>query len=326
MWIIIRLSVILFLSLVGTLALTKTAPQSLSRTTVVSYTLQVLNIAYFDDKNDRQSLNDLRRRRSNGENIIKDESAILQAGNRIGTVFWPECIGKVTNQPLNGNAFLIEVEGRDAIITSAHLIVERDGSLRENCLREELKRAQYWPNSSYFETAAELWSARAFASDQVSVFVDNRFGGSRLLGALEDSDDWIILFPERSDAISSQIAPDGALRGALSFLKEDALFDEQFGYIIGLDSRQTSGVTTYQRCLLRTFLEFSYNSCDTDRQSSGSILGVINVGKLEFHSINNLNSRALKREGTHLLPSDYFDWNKGLTSQHILNEINNTLP
>ena len=163
-------------------------------------------------------------------------------------------------------------------------------------------------------------------SNEIDVFVNENFGGAVSLGAYEDSEDWILLFPERSDSISSQIAPDGALRGAVSFLKEDALFEGQFGYIIGLDGRQTPGVTTYQRCLLHTFLSFSYNSCDTDRQSSGSILGVVNNDELELHSINNWNSKTLKREGTHQLPSNYFDWNKGLTSQHILNEINNTLP
>ncbi len=295
---------------------------------VQSGTERLFNAAYLNDDNDRQSLNALRRRKANGETLTAEENAILVAGNKTGLVVWPNCINPATNQPLSGNAFLVQIEGKDSIVTSAHEVTEASsGKLRNNCDLSDLTNAVYYPNASYMDPTRQIPSENSPIRQTVAAVPDPRFGGYSSRNRISIEDDWMILNLDPSNSTSQGLSIDGTPRGFFQFAPPSSQIRD--GYIIGFDSRYTQQnggkSSSYQKCETRTSSSIAYHTCDTDVGSSSSIFGIMQNNEIMFESINSENSSSLSSDGEHETPRNFKDWNRGLSSQYILNQINSLI-
>jgi len=279
--------------------------------------------AYFEDGNDRESLNRLRNIRAIGGALTDEERALLQAADRVGAVIWPQCIHPETNQPVNGNAFLVRIEGRDAIVTNAHLIRNEEGVLHGNCVLKDYSNAQYWPNSTYFEQTGAAAISMQLMRLPVGASVDARLGGFRASYVM---DDWIVLFLD--EQISEKPAPhQDKARGFVRFAdggdfktKGSRGSEPIWGFIIGKDRRQKPGVTTWQKCEFVVEASRTFHSCDTAPSSSGSLFGIYQDGEIRFQAINSRGQETLDN-GYIQLPKDYSKWNFAISASLILREI-----
>lgn len=286
---------------------------------------QPVNIAYFDDGNERKSLNDLRRLRQSGELLSVRDKAVLEAGNRIGFIFWPNCRDPRTNKPLNGNAFLIQIDGIDAVMTSAHLIISDEGSVRHGCNLANITVARYMPNASYFEDSENPPEANSLIRFSAEVFIDERLGRIPHTGGLANEDDWIVYFPTSPDELSNQVAPDGNIRGFLKFAPSEINEDQNPIIIMGQDDRQGTTTITFQECDFVIEESTVYHLCDTNHGSSGSLLGIVVDEEVKFLGINNINSSKLSSTGDHAVPSDFRIWNRGLSAHFIFLQLSRLL-
>jgi len=286
-------------------------------------TEQIFNAAYFNDNGERSTLVALRNRRALGETLSIEERAILQAGDRVGIVRWPNCINATTNQAIIGNAFLVQLDGQDAIMTSAHLIRSKSQVLHGNCDLDDYSTAQYLPNAGYLDHTGpgSITADQVFST--VDATVDPRFGGFSG-GTSDENDDWMILFLDQQ--ISSLPAPNQTSpRGFVQFSTPQTPLQRNESYIFGVDDKQEAGTTTFQKCLTVVQNEMSYNSCDTYKGSSGSLVGVLENGEMKFQSINNRNSDLINIERFIPLPGHHEMWNQGLSSEYIYSEIQRIL-
>lgn len=276
--------------------------------------------AYFDDGNDREDLNRLRTLRATGGELTLEERAILQAADRVGLILWPSCTHPETGQPVNGNAFLIQVNGRDAILTSAHQIKDYNGVFPEGCSLGDFEDAQYMPNSSYYGGVGESAITEDLLRLKIGATADSRFGDFGA-GRIDNEKDWIIFF--LSEQISSLPAPGQSRpRGFMSFsnaLPEEIVLN---GFIIGIDGGQQAGVTTWQSCDFVSESLFVYHSCDTKRGGSSSPLGALQEGEIRLVGLHNRTSAIYTNEGLlYPLTDDWRDWNRSLAASHILRGI-----
>ncbi len=288
-----------------------------------SGTEKIFNAAYLNDNGERSNLYDLRNRRARGERLTTEQKAILQASDRIGLVFWPGCINSESGREVEGNATLIKIDGRDAIITSAHFIKNDNGVLHGDCDLDDYSKATFMPNYSYYGQTGQSAVSDSTVFREVRATADRRFGDFNN-DKIRLENDWIVLYLD--EQISNKPAPNtSAPRGFVEFASAQPEKQTVPGYILGLDERQGPGKTTFQACDVVADVSQSYNSCDTDGGSSGSLVGVLENGEIKLHGINNRNSDALPLKGEHPTPSDYKKWNHGVSSDHISDEIQQVL-
>ncbi len=238
--------------------------------------------AYYDDGNDRQSLNELRQREV--ETLLDEERAILQAANRTGALRLEDCAGK----GLIANGLLVQVNGRDAVLTSAHHF----NNDKLVCSLSEMKSLLYYPNISYWEAGREKADATVMVS--VGVALDAAFNLESLQGSIPGRKDFVIFPLVRQ--ISGEIAPDGSVRGFLRYdtrigHKDRSLRQAYPGFILGMDgrySRENGGIAwSYQACSFHEDTISVAHSCDTSPGSSGSLLGVFEGSEIRLTGINN---------------------------------------
>lgn len=268
---------------------------------------------YFDDGNDREDLSRLRHLRMTGGALTDEEAAIVQAADRVGLVVFKRCIDPEFNQPVNGTAVLIQADGRDAILASAHLIWDRETKeLKHHCVQEDLTDAYYLPNSSYY---GQVVPNQLAVDEETDAAFDMRFKGDRPF--LVQSSDWMLLF--LGEQVSLQPAPgQSGPRGYIKFAEGTEGRQSTQGLIVGMDSRQEPGGTTWQLCDFKEKAPFTYHTCDTSRGSSGSLFGVFQDGEIRLQALNNWG-------GNHTdsvpLPDDFTRWNKAINAAHIRREI-----
>lgn len=286
-------------------------------------TERIFNAAYFSDNGERSTLVELRNRRARGEALTVEERAILQASDRIGLVYWPNCVNAETGRPASGTAILTRINGKDAIISPAHIIKDSSGNLYGNCNLEDYSNAQFMPNYSYYGQtgAASIGENEVFKS--VDARVDNRLGDFSTNPTGQESD-WIVMFLDQQIS-NEHISNTNIPRGFISFASPQIQRQSVSGYIIGLDSRQSPGYTTYQACNVVQDDNASFNSCDTSNGSSGSLIGILENGEIKMQGINTRNSAVLSESGEHSTPSNYRHWNYGISADHISNEIQRIL-
>lgn len=94
---------------------------------------------------------------------------------------------------------------------------------------------------------------------------------------------------------------------------------------MGIDGKQKTGVTTFQKCDFVSEDYRVFNTCDVFRGSSGSLSGILENGEIRFHSMVTISSRYLDIYREHLTPDAYTDWNQGLSSAYIYSEIQRVL-
>ena len=280
---------------------------------------RVQNATYFEDEDHKSAVVDLRARRESGERLTQEELAILQAANRTGFFRFPDCANS-NGRALNGNAFLVQINGRDAIITSAHMAADiNTGRIHNGCSPEQLARVEYYPNMSYMNTGSNL--PYPGAGDPILEVVTGSLATD--IGGLNNSridvpDDFIVVYLDQQ--ISNQPSIDGQTRGAFQFAETNSAMHRTV--MLGFDSvfTQNTGrhTMTYQDCSLQNIADTTFNSCDSAPGTSGSVITVLQDGELRFHSLHSGSNPVLRNyETTQPLPVSTMRWNLATPAKNI---------
>lgn len=281
----------------------------------------VHDINYFtgEDISTRRSILSLREKRTSGEPLTEAEHAILKAANRVGYIRWP--CGR-----FGGNASLVNIGGRDAILTSAHQFFDAEtGVPKGECSEDDLGQAVYHPDFSYVDSRDE--ATRPITRRYVPVSEDEPILGANFVtgSRVSIADDWLILFLDTN--VSSETAPDGTLRGYLKFGSPEE-FVKPVGFNIGHEPRyaKEQGAITlhsYQSCPIQADgLRRVNHLCDTGRGSSSSILTVLEEGELLLWGIHTNSSTAgFNNEDVYQTPKSHFDWNVGTSVFQMIKAI-----
>lgn len=248
----------------------------------------------FDDGNDRKILFDLREKPLLARS--DDEHLILRAADRYGNVGFCSKAG--------GNAILIDYFGRPAIVTSAHMILDRAGKPR--CTEAEMRGATYMPNVSYYDERSEhpdTFTLRKVKLVQPAPRMDGR-------SAFPDDD--IIIFYLEED-IAADVMPDGHVRGAM----RPASTGSDQATMIGIAPDIRGGrAALHQTCRYKPHtiragsivVSFGIrHDCDTVGGSRGSMLAVRQDAELRLLGIHYWGSE----HGDAAVPpsDDHLQWN-----------------
>jgi hypothetical protein len=255
----------------------------------------------FDDGNDRLLLTDLRKKPASV--LTDEERAILRAADRYGNIGICAASG--------GNASLIRVNGRDAIITSLHMIQDsQTGAFR--CSPDAMERARYAPNAAYYDAEVphplgEEFTLRYVALDPEPLYPKpaRKLGG----GSFHPGDDWAVFFLR--EEISSDIMPDGHVRGAFEILAPEALQKAGSFHMIGIAPDIREGLAViYQTCEYRVMTGTGafQHTCDSIRGSSGSFMGAMTKEGL---SLAGLMTSGYRDPQPMPLPANHYSWNGG---------------
>ena len=242
------------------------------------------------------------------DSLTEEERAILQAANRTGYVHIPAC-------NMGSNAFLVRINGRDAILTTGHTVVDTDeGQIKNGCGPRDLETAVYYPNLSYLD----LRNGRPQPSpdDPIMRTVRVEPGAplnlDAVLGDFGPRKDWVGFF--LADQISQQPSLDGTLRGYMTFAAD--LTGETEGYIIGFDpafdQAHNGRSSAWQRCEFngRTMV---FHTCDTSAGVSSSLLATMVDGELRFRGMHILR----QEDGLAEMPEKWYEWNVGIGGRQI---------
>lgn len=265
----------------------------------------IIKAAYFDDGNDKQAVTDLRERKLNGEALTEEETAILVAASRTGKIACDFGDGK----ELSTNGFIAEINGREAIITSAHAFIsETNGSAK--C---DLTRAWYYPNFSYFQKAeggpTDFDKRKVKMNGKLPLNLD-RVLGKTLIAT--KSDFLIFLISPMERPLKLDKLPDGSVRGVLEFSSETSKDSDV--YLIGTDPKFKSNLATaYQRCSSKSILEDTiFHNCDTAKGASSSLVGKMEHGEVKIYGIHQFGDQE-----TYPGDSSFTKWNGAVSVTNL---------
>lgn len=265
---------------------------------------QVVPAAYFTDNTDRVALADLRAR--DPATLTRDERAVLTAANRLGWIQIDGC-----NR--GSNAILIRHDGRDAILTSRHVVA---GLWKGQIFCAPDAAAVFYPNAAYISPDG-AGAAAGFAYETIALepYPLNFDGAGLMMGV--DSD-WVLYFLKED--VSDQPMPEGAwnageMRGVAGFSGGGARSGE--AVVIGYDGRfdQENGWQfSYQPCRYLQQLqdwEPLYIDCDVSPGSSSSFLGLMEAGELRLFGMVSRASDPMA--GTDVpVPEIALAWNQAV--------------
>lgn len=265
---------------------------------------QVMPVAYFTDNIDRVALADLRAR--DPVALTADERAVLTAANRLGWIQIAEC-GR------GSNAILIRHDGRDAVLTSRHLVA---GVWKGQTICAPDAAAVFYPNAAYI-TPEGAGPVAGFAHDTIALEPHPlNFDGDGLMMGVDD--DWVLYFLEQD--VSDQPMPEGAwnagkIRGVTAFAGGGARSGE--AVMIGYDGRfdrENGWQFSHQPCrYLQQVQEWApiYIDCDVSPGSSSSFLGLMEAGELRLFAMVSRASDPMT--GTDVpVPEIGFLWNQAV--------------
>lgn len=265
---------------------------------------KVFNAAYFDDGNDKQAVVDLRARKARGEKLTAKEEALLQAAARTGQITF--CNG------LASNAFLVKINDKDAIITTAHAVINPETG-KPRC---DLSKTGYYPNLSFYDATdgdsnpTDFEKRKVMTDGRDPLNLENVLGTK---GKIDSKKDFLIFFLE--EQVSNDRLPDSTSRGALSFSNSSSKTGSL--NLIGTDPNFREGrATTYQECKYEISGNLPYHTCDTLEGVSSSLLSTYENGEFKFFGIH---TSGLDKTG--LDTSDNLSWNGGLKAKEIANYL-----
>ena len=246
------------------------------------------------------------------EQLGDQDRAILRAANRVGWLQWQGC-GR------GGNAVLVRVGGRDAILTNAHQIFDsKTGKTLGRCQNAAETRGRFYPNASYRDLGntfrPRAWEARL----PVGVTMDSPLSGKKAQTSFPLQHDYLLMFLEVD--ISNREAPDGQIRGYVPFSSNPIGADVP-GYIVGFDPRfdQDHGgqAMSYQACRfsIKTRLVIDH-TCDATKGSSSSLLAVFENGELRLRGVNT--AVRLPIGTTAPTTENRSEWNIGIPAETFL--------
>jgi hypothetical protein len=256
--------------------------------------------ATFDDGNDKEAVVDLRARKARGEALTAMEEAILVAAARTGQI--AICPGWASN------AFLVRVNGRDAIITSLHAIFEpKSGQPTGGC---DLAKAGYYPNLSFYDAEDGEITPSVFETTKIPtdgtgpLFIANA-NPYREENYKADVDFAVFFLAENA---SQDQLPDRSTRGFLRLASE--VPNAGTVLLIGTnpDFRQARA-SAFQKCPFeRAGSIVLFHACDTLPGSSSSVM--LSYVRGEFVV---LGMHVKGRDEVGLDASDRVNWNAGVS-------------
>jgi hypothetical protein len=269
---------------------------------------RVYDATYFDDGNDKQAIIDLRIRRANGETLTAEENAILQAASRTGSIYM--CKGA------SSNATLIQIDGRDAIITTAHALIDPKTG-KPKC--KDYKNVSFYPNLSFYDNRngdMSEFEKRAVMTDGTPPLnLENVIGQKT---RVKTEQDFLIFFlDDQKKPISQEALPDKTVRGFMKF--NTTPNDQGKIYLLGLDPQFRNGLaTSYQQCdyKLSAIKTGIYHTCDTIKGTSSSVLATMKNNELMITGIHQQGT-----QNTESLNPDYTYWNLGGSMSNVTNYL-----
>lgn len=278
---------------------------------VTSVDAMLHRAAYFEDNEPKQAVLDLRSRKTRGEALTEEEEAILVAAARTGKFAF--CGGQFFT-----NGFLIQVDGKDAVVTSAHSLID-EMTLMPKCSLTE--GVSYVPNSSFRDTWAEE-ERTAFQDKEVPTDGGMPLNAESFMDTdrFDYDDDFLIFF--LSERLSEDVLPDGRTRGFLSFAEKPPR--NGTAYIFGLDPKfRSSGTTGYQTCSFRysprPIVRSVFHNCDTWAGVSSSLIAVLQGGEIKILGVHTIGGQDDVYENS----KDPNQWNLGVKYERILDYLNN---
>lgn len=264
-------------------------------------TERIFNAAYFDDGNDKQAVVDLRARKARGETLTSKEEALLQAAARTGRITM--CDGKDTT-----NAFVVNINGKDAIITTAHAFINTETG-QPKC---DLSRIGYYPNFSFYDSQDGDSKPSDFEKLKINTDGKDPLNLQNVIGTkgqIEARKDFLIFFLE--EKVSDDRLPGGNQRGVLSF--SNTISRTGNLSLIGTDPNfRDAKATAYQECRFETIESLAFHSCDTLPGVSSSLLTTYENGEYKFYGMH-----AIGLNETGLNANENLNWNTGLTAKII---------
>lgn len=267
--------------------------------------------AYYDDGNDKQAVVDLRKR--DPATLTTEERAVTMAASKTGVIQF--CKGK------SSNAFLVRIDGRDAVITSGHAAIDEETG-RPKC---DLTDAGYYPNGSFYDILkgppTEWENKIVYFDGQQPLNLENLLAGQNAVNGVTDELDFLIFFLNSGvESPSKDILPDGTVRGYFKVAKDlgDDMSEQKNvnTYLIGTDPNFDDGwTTTFQSCSRHNSWgsNYFYHACDTMKGTSSSFIGEMNGEELYFVAMHTTGNQETTR-----LPERYLDWNIGITTFPII--------
>lgn len=267
---------------------------------------QCLNAGIFDNGTSPERIIDLRKRPYTS--LTDEEKAILRAADKVGNIRF--CKG------IAGNAFLIQYQGRPAIVTAGHMLVDfKTGKLK--CSSEDLKDMTYFPNSSYYN-AYDPSENKSFVLREVPLEYPpvNLENVMNIKGNSNNNDDYLVFFLKED--VTQDKMPQGHKRSYLQFSK-NAQSKGQGLYMLGIgaDPGQNIIAPIYQKgCNFHRDYGKLNHDCATINGSSGSLLGHMEDGEIVFSGVHRY---ALIGNANMPGPSEGFSnmWNVATPSQYI---------
>lgn len=276
---------------------------------------QCQNTGLFDNGTQRENIHDLRRQNFNS--LTSEEQAILKGADKVGALGL--CNGS------GGNAFLIEYQGRPAIVTAAHLLINPETG-KSRCTMAELEeQASYLPNSSYYDPNNPDHN-RDFYMRSVDLEVPP-INFDEALRSLQSSvsdhtntSDFIIMFLKED--ITKDKMPAGHTRSYFKPSTHMASRNGQGLYMLGVAPDRHSGLAMNYQSGCNYEMSSRYNGvlmhdCSTVRGSSGSFLGQMENGELTFSGVHNysrIGNNTMEGPSTSFKPV----WNSGVSVREIL--------
>ena len=254
---------------------------------------QLFDAATFINNNPRSFVIDIRRRLANGEILTNTEMAVLRASAQTGEI---SCVGSAGK-----NGTLVQFQGRDAVITSAHGFIDSTTG-QPKC---DLSTVGFFPNLSFHDS--ELGPLSDFEKRMVNT-TSHPLNLASVLGRgkINMQNDYLIFFLDEqisSDQLNINVNGQNQImqRGFMSFDISNLVQGPI--YFIGLNARvRRFTATTYQECNSEQNEEALFHTCDSEPSTSSSALVRI-IGNEAFLTGINLGQIAGLAD-TRQLPKD----------------------
>ncbi|WP_295807909.1 hypothetical protein [uncultured Nitratireductor sp.] len=254
------------------------------------------SIAARGSLDDRHSVPVLRHQYNDKPSSLSDEEiAVLQAASRTGFIQFPDCRRPSNNLKLIGNAFLVRANGRDAIMTSGHLILDpKTDAIRYDCTPDQFRRIVYYPDISYIDLkGAEEPEDGDPGTIGVALDDTEQFNLEELAHNkpnLDFRNDWVIF--TLPNPISEEQTPDGNVRGYFKMASRQFVEGEVYdGFLIGfdpyIDSENGGPASTYQKCTFEIVDGRLKHRCYTTLGSSSAVVGTMENGEIKLVGMHN---------------------------------------
>ncbi len=270
-------------------------------------------IRYFTDNGERKALYDLRQK--DIYSLSDEEKAVLEASNWIGFIHLPGC-------KRGGNATLVNINGRDAVVTHNHLVWDNRYSLRWLVCDSD-EKAWYYPNAAYLNQTFEVPSADSFIMKKVALLPDPiNFETWQTDKGMKD-----FLFFFLEEQISQEILPApmhnqdkprGFMRWSTKWESNGRIWN------IGFDGRfekENGRQMSYMECDFEQNpiqIYFIFVTCDVSKGSSGSALGTIEDGEMTLQGIMSTSSSGEFLGYEDIPVPGSLLWNYGVSSFNML--------